>query len=224
MQLPMQLELAQIQALPQSLFLPLVWARLRMMSRSPGIEYPGSSCTPPLSAFTSAGGPFARYATYLQVNFLSAFDFYCQWRPAPRFRTRLDQLLPTPSATPSYRCIMDGTLGVLELEIRLGFNFSRGLSRAKGVRDHPVLSRLLSGLDTINSRFVSYSTKRIRTSEGIKREAQALFQQLGPSLWPGPSEPCPYWLFDSPDNEHETATHRLYPRNLHYSNSDDRDL
>lgn len=107
------------------------------------------------------------------------------------------------------------------LEALLGFKFANGVSRSKGLRQDPILSELLSGFDFINEEYKAYNTKQVHTSVEIKLEADRLFDRLGPSLWPGPTEPRPNWLLrPSGYNEHPFA--HLYSRDLFFSNPDDR--
>lgn len=110
-----------------------------------------------------------------------------------------------------------------ELEARLGFNFTSGISRTRGARDFRVISELLDGIDEINTRYVAYGLKHIRISKRIKKQAEQIFYDLGPSLWPARDEGyCP-WLF-SRSSEESSLLAKAYPKDLSYSDSDDREM
>jgi hypothetical protein len=81
-----------------------------------------------------------------------------------------------------------------------------------------VIGELLTGLTGINRRHSKNKTNKvIRASEGIRKDADELFNQLGSKLWPDSDGRVdfPTWLLDSSDQLSDS--HRLY-----YSNRDDR--
>lgn len=123
---------------------------------------------------------------------------------------------------------MDPRTPIVKVEARLGFNFKRGLSREHRAKKIPQTNSLLKRIDTINQRFVTLDWNDICNSEDVRRAAEDLFNELGPSLWPDFDEvngPFPKWLLqpgrpDIDKNEHAY----LYRRRLFFSSQSDHSM
>jgi hypothetical protein len=109
---------------------------------------------------------------------------------------------------------MDAENSMTKLRIRLGL---KHLPKKQTSRTPQVIGELLTGLTRINRRYSKHKARKvIQASEGIRKEADELFNQLGSRLWPDSDErgDFPTWLLDSSDQS--SGSHRLY-----YSNRDD---
>ena len=110
-----------------------------------------------------------------------------------------------------------------ELEARLGFNFTSGISRTRGARDTEVISKLLRGIDEINTHYRNYGLKKIRASQGIRSRAEKLFYDLGPELWKSRAEASSPWLFSRAWDK-DNPLIEAYPKDLYYSDPNDREM
>lgn len=81
---------------------------------------------------------------------------------------------------------------VTELKAQLGLSNPKA---DKGAYP-PEIDRLLEGFNEINEEHSNLKTSQIRVSESIKRKANNLFDELGPTLWPDINEQpgVPPWL------------------------------
>jgi hypothetical protein len=117
---------------------------------------------------------------------------------------------------------MDLPAPVADLETRLGFNFKNGLSKEHRAKNTKETQKLLEGIETLNDEHASLGITEIRKSQQIKREAEKLFNHLGPALWPADG-PLPTWLLQPEqlaiDNDPRL---NLYPKRLVYSRLEDR--
>ena len=76
--------------------------------------------------------------------------------------------------------------------------------RAKQTRE---TSHLHDRIHQINRAYSTLSWKEIRSSEGVRSEAENLLYDLGPTLWPdfdATKGPLPTWVFQY-DGGHEEA-------------------
>jgi hypothetical protein len=110
---------------------------------------------------------------------------------------------------------------VADLETRLGFNFKNGLSKEHRAKNTKETSRLLEGVETLNKEHVLLGTTQIRNSQEIKREAEELFKDLGPALWPADG-PLPTWLLQPEQLAIDDPRLNLYHKRLVYSRLEDR--
>ncbi|KAK4956816.1 hypothetical protein LTR10_006344 [Elasticomyces elasticus] len=111
---------------------------------------------------------------------------------------------------------------IIPLENRLGFNFSRGLSRAKGRLNIPVIAELEKAYDDIIATHCKYSRLDVLPYAELEASADRTFELLGPRLWPEPEDDeAGYrfqWLADASENN---LTGR-YPKDLYFANEHDR--
>ncbi|KAK5715074.1 hypothetical protein LTR15_010490 [Elasticomyces elasticus] len=111
---------------------------------------------------------------------------------------------------------------IIPLENRLGFNFSRGLSRAKGRLNIPVIAELEKAYDDIIATHCKYSRLDVLPYAEFEASADRTFELLGPRLWPEPEDDeAGYrfqWLADASENN---LTGR-YPKDLYFANEHDR--
>lgn len=117
---------------------------------------------------------------------------------------------------------------IKEAEARIGIKF-KGLSRSPVVQarqNYPLcVKHLIQGIIDINTSDVSYGIRAIRTSDGIRRNADELFYKIGAELWPDDEKNLsPFWLLPPyhKDNPPVNPSHLYYPRKLYYSQLSDR--
>lgn len=122
---------------------------------------------------------------------------------------------------------MDARASIKEAEARLGFNFKLGLARDGRAKTTKETAKLLEQIDDINQKFVAFRRSEIRKSEDLKRAANDLFEELGPSLWPSLDEinrNPPSWLLDPDRPDLKNNNHSdLYPRRRFFANEADRE-
>lgn len=123
---------------------------------------------------------------------------------------------------------MDSRTSILKVEARLGFNFSKGLSKEHRAKQTSETSHLLDRIHQINETYWALSWKEIRSSEGVRSAAEKLLRDLGPTLWPDFNKikgPFPTWLLRPDRPRANQNPHRdLYPRSLFFSNSIDNTM
>ncbi|KAK5680315.1 hypothetical protein LTS10_007242 [Elasticomyces elasticus] len=111
---------------------------------------------------------------------------------------------------------------IIPLENRLGFNFSRGLSRTKGRLNIPVIAELEKAYDDIIATHCKYSRLDVLPYAELEASADRTFELLGPRLWPEPEDDeAGYrfqWLADASENN---LTGR-YPQDLYFAREHDR--
>ncbi|KAK5133423.1 hypothetical protein LTR08_007762 [Meristemomyces frigidus] len=111
-----------------------------------------------------------------------------------------------------------GRLKILDIERSLGVWWPLGFSRHKDRLKIPIVKRLEDGVKRITPVFGAKNQTEIRASEELRVEAERLFADVGPELWPDAQHDRSEWLVDA-------ATNNLagqYPSNLYYSNDADR--
>lgn len=110
---------------------------------------------------------------------------------------------------------MDMDTPMSKLKAQLGLDIPDSRSSKSRSAEPSVVVDLLKGLDLINKKYADHERKEIRSSQGIKREANELLDKLGPTVWPDSDENAshPTWLLHSSDNQEQ----RLY-----YSDPADR--
>lgn len=123
---------------------------------------------------------------------------------------------------------MDSRTSILKVEARLGFNFRKELSKDHRAKQTKETVHLLDRIHRINEAYSTLSWKEIRSSEGVRSEAEKLLCDLGPTLWPDFDKikgPFPTWLLRPSKLKANENPHRdLYPRPLFFSNSIDNTL
>ncbi|KAK4902826.1 hypothetical protein LTR27_000765 [Elasticomyces elasticus] len=111
---------------------------------------------------------------------------------------------------------------IIPLENRLGFNFSRGLSRTKGRLNIPVIAELKKAYYDIIATHCKYSRLDVLPYAELEASADRTFELLGPRLWPEPEDDeAGYrfqWLADASENN---LTGR-YPKDLYFAREHDR--
>ncbi|KAK5739326.1 hypothetical protein LTR17_005432 [Elasticomyces elasticus] len=111
---------------------------------------------------------------------------------------------------------------IIPLENRLGFNFSRGLSRTKGRLNIPVIAELEKAYDDIIATHCKYSRLDVLPYAELEASADRTFELLGPRLWPEPEDDKAgyrfQWLADASENN---LTGR-YPQDLYFAREHDR--
>jgi hypothetical protein len=123
---------------------------------------------------------------------------------------------------------MDCRYSVLKAQAQLGFNFGRGLSREDRARKTDETGRLPVRIREINEAYGHLNLREIRNSEDFRLQAEQLFHDIGPALWPDFDKingPFPPWLLrpgrpTANDNKHRD----LYPEPLFFSDYNDRTL
>jgi hypothetical protein len=119
---------------------------------------------------------------------------------------------------------LDCRASVIDLETRLGFNFKKGLSKEHRAKQTIETSELLEGIRVLNNAYVSFGLKEIRNSQEIKREAGKLFNDLGNTLWPAEG-PLATWLLRPEQLAiDDNPRLNLYPKQLVFSNPEDREM
>ncbi|GAB7323903.1 hypothetical protein MBLNU13_g07331t1 [Cladosporium sp. NU13] len=126
--------------------------------------------------------------------------------------------MPTMPSKPSIK----------EVEAQLGFNFKSGLSVDQRVKEQVETLDLFNGINNIKETYKTIIRSEIYSSEDVRRDAEELFKQLGPKLWPDyvrtNSHP-PAWLFyPGKPRTDESPLRELYPRPLFFSNQKDRSI
>jgi hypothetical protein len=70
-------------------------------------------------------------------------------------------------------------------EARLGFNFGkRGISRDSRAKETPETLRLIERISILIERYVAYPPTKLLASKSFRCEAENIFVELGPTLWP----------------------------------------
>lgn len=113
-----------------------------------------------------------------------------------------------------------------ELEAQLGFDmYPPGLSVISIKKLKPPIRDLRAGLDVIKTESEGLETEKISSSTELEGQAEILFHELGPRLWPDldVAGENPPWLFQR-SLDSGSDLRRLYPKNLSYSNLDDRQM
>ena len=101
---------------------------------------------------------------------------------------------------------------ILNIEKRLGFKFSRGLSRERESSQVLSLRELLTELEDLKVSYRHFSGKDLRSSQHFEDTCLDLFDKYGPGLWPPDGIDRSAWLVDSRSNDLDG----LYPHNLHF--------
>lgn len=108
---------------------------------------------------------------------------------------------------------------VLDIERLLGFRWRRGISRERSNSSKvPVVKEFLDAIDNVNTTYLETPAAALRSSVAFGEECQRLFDFHGPRLWPDPAVDTSAWLCDSSQDDLGGS----WPRNLTYSNPDDR--
>lgn len=111
-----------------------------------------------------------------------------------------------------------GRLKILDIERQLGVWWPLGFSRHKDRLKIPIVKRLEDGVKRITPVFGAKNQMEIRASEELKGEAERLFADVGPELWPDAEHDRSAWLTDATQND----LNGQYPRDLYWSNDEDR--
>ncbi|KAK4547664.1 hypothetical protein LTR36_000621 [Oleoguttula mirabilis] len=111
-----------------------------------------------------------------------------------------------------------GRLKILDIERSLGVWWPLGFSRHKDRLKIPIVKRLEDGVKKITPVFGARNQTEIRVSEELRVEAERLFADVGPGLWPDAEHDRSAWLTDAAQNDLAGQ----YPRDLYWSNDEDR--
>ncbi|KAK5128325.1 hypothetical protein LTR85_002992 [Meristemomyces frigidus] len=111
-----------------------------------------------------------------------------------------------------------GRLKILDIERSLGVWWPLGFSRHKDRLKIPIVKRLEDGVKKITPVFGAKNQTEIRASEELRVEAERLFKDVGPELWPDAEHDRSAWLTDAAQND----LNGHYPRDLYYSNDEDQ--
>ncbi|KAK5697918.1 hypothetical protein LTR97_006877 [Elasticomyces elasticus] len=111
---------------------------------------------------------------------------------------------------------------IIPLENRLGFNFSRGLSRAKGRLNIPVIAELEKAYDDIIATHCKYSRLNVLPYAELEASADRTFELLGPRLWPEPEDAEAGYRFQWLADASENNLIDRYPKDLYFANEHDR--
>ena len=111
-----------------------------------------------------------------------------------------------------------GRLKILDIERSLGVWWPLGFSRHKDRLKIPIVKRLEDGVKKITPVFGAKNQTEIRASDELRVEAERLFADVGPELWPDAEHDRSEWLVDATQNDLAGQ----YPSNLYYANDADR--
>ena len=75
-------------------------------------------------------------------------------------------------------------LRIGDIEKSLGFKWDRTISRARDRQKFPIIKKLNARLAKITKSYSSLQQTEILESAQLDNDANALFEELGPSLWP----------------------------------------
>ncbi|KAK3656812.1 hypothetical protein LTR56_002793 [Elasticomyces elasticus] len=107
-------------------------------------------------------------------------------------------------------------------ERSLGIWWPRGLARHKGRLEYPVIKTLLTQIQNLGEIYVAHTRTEILQCDTLRTTSIEIFNHFGPRLWPTPQEDPEgrrfSWLADATVD----TLDGLYPRNLYYSNLQDR--
>ncbi|KAK5732298.1 hypothetical protein LTR17_010612 [Elasticomyces elasticus] len=107
-------------------------------------------------------------------------------------------------------------------ERSLGIWWPRGLARHKGRLEYPVIKTLLTQIQNLGEIYVAHTRTEILQCETLRTTSIEIFNHVGPRLWPTPQEDPEgrrfSWLADATVD----TLDGLYPRNLYYSDLQDR--
>jgi hypothetical protein len=111
---------------------------------------------------------------------------------------------------------------IIPWEAALGFKVCRGLSRDSPSLRAPEVEHLLDRIKKLGVRHIVCRTAdQLRVSERFNVEARELFHEVGPTIWPDVL-PSWAWSFDRSDRMFYNDMADLYPKQLCYSDPDDR--
>lgn len=114
----------------------------------------------------------------------------------------------------------NGKLNILELEKSLGIWWPRGLSRQKDARKIPVIGKLLHEIDRVTQTYGGLAQREIRRSTDLRQAASETFMNLGGELWPDGEQDRSAWLVSDAAKDDLGG---LYPKNLYFSDPNDRE-
>ncbi|KAK3632697.1 hypothetical protein LTR56_016167 [Elasticomyces elasticus] len=107
-------------------------------------------------------------------------------------------------------------------ERSLGIWWPRVLARHKGRLEYPVIKTLLTQIKNLGEIYVAHTRTDILQCDTLRTNSIEIFNHVGPRLWPTPQEDPEgrrfSWLADATVD----TLDGLYPRNLYYSDLQDR--
>lgn len=111
-----------------------------------------------------------------------------------------------------------GRLKILDIERKLGVWFPLGLSRHKDRLKIPLIKDFNDEIKKLTTAYGSKTQAEIRDSDTLRIDAEQLFDKFGPELWTDDKVDRLKWLADASYNDLDG----VYPRDLYYSDAEDR--